>query len=76
MTALLSGAGFKFLDVYVSSDESLSWLETRTARMAQSGPSPVTTQVLFGDDFPEMIRDQLHSLMERRIRTVSYICEA
>ena len=76
MTVLLSGAGFKILDVNDSSDESLSWLEARTTRMAQSGPSPVTTQVLFGDDFPEMIRNQLHCLTERRIRTVSYICEA
>lgn len=76
MKALLYGAGFKILDVHDSTDESQSWLEARTTRMAQSGPSPVTTQVLFGGDFPEMIRNQIRCLTERRIRTVSYICEA
>ena len=73
MKALLSGAGFKILDVHDSTDESQSWLE---ARMARSDPSLVTTQLLFGDDFPEMIRNQMRCLTERRIRTVSYICEA
>jgi ubiquinone/menaquinone biosynthesis C-methylase UbiE len=73
---LLSDAGFRILDVHDSTDESLGWLETRTTGMAQSGLSSVTTQILFGDDFPEMISNQTHSLRERRIRTVSYICEA
>lgn len=76
MKALLSGAGFNILDVHDSTDESLSWLEARTMRMAQSGPSPVTIQILFGDDFPEMIQNQTRCLTERRIRTVSFICEA
>ena len=76
MKNLLSDAGFSILDIHDSTDESLDWLETRTAGMAQSGPSPVTIQVLFGDDFPEMIRNQTRGLKERRIRTVSYICEA
>jgi len=76
MKALLSGAGFKILDVHDSTDESLSWLEARTMRMAQAGPSPVTIQILFGDDFSEMIQNQTRCLMERRIRTVSFICEA
>jgi ubiquinone/menaquinone biosynthesis C-methylase UbiE len=76
MKALLSGAGFNILDVRDSTDESLSWLEARTIRMAQSGPSPVTIQLLFGDDFPEMVRNQTRCLRERCIRTVSFICEA
>ena len=76
MKKLLSDAGFRVLDVHDSTDESLGWLEARTTSMAQSGPSPVTTQILFGDDFPEMISNQTRNLRERRIRTVSYICEA
>ena len=76
MKVLLSGAGFKILDVHDSTDESQSWFEARAARMAQSGPSPVTTQILFGDDFTAMTRNQVRNLTERRIRTVSYICEA
>ncbi len=73
MKSLLADAGFKVLDVHDSTDESQSWFE---ARMAQSDPSLVTTQLLFGDDFPEMARNQVRNLTERRIRTVSYICEA
>ncbi len=76
MKKLLSDAGFKLVSVHDSSDESLGWLEARTAGTIQSGPSPVTTQILFGEDFPEMIRNQTHNLRERKIRTVSYICEA
>jgi ubiquinone/menaquinone biosynthesis C-methylase UbiE len=75
MKKLLSDAGFRILDVHDSTDESLGWLEARTTGMAQSGPSPVATQILFGDDFPEMISNQTRNLRERRIRTVSYICE-
>jgi ubiquinone/menaquinone biosynthesis C-methylase UbiE len=76
MVKLLSDAGFRILGVHDSTDESLGWLEARTTGKAKSGPSPVTTQVLFGDDFPEMIGNQTRGLRERRIRTVSYICEA
>jgi ubiquinone/menaquinone biosynthesis C-methylase UbiE len=76
MKVLLSDAGFKILDVHDSTDESQSWFEARTTRMAQSDSPPVTIQILFGDDFPEMVRNQMRGLTERRIRTVSYICEA
>jgi len=76
MKMLLSDAGFNILDVHDSTHESLNWLEARTAGTIQSGPSPVTIQILFGEDFPEMIRNQTHNLRERKIRTVSYICEA
>jgi ubiquinone/menaquinone biosynthesis C-methylase UbiE len=75
MTILLSDAAFNILDVHDSTHESLSWLEARTTHMAQSGPSPVITQILFGSDFPEMISNQIRNLTERKIRTVSYICE-
>ncbi len=76
MKVLLSDAGFKISNVHDSTDESQSWFEARTTRMAQSGPPPVTSQVLFGGDFIEMARNQVRNLTERRIRTVSYICEA
>jgi ubiquinone/menaquinone biosynthesis C-methylase UbiE len=76
MAALLSGAGFEILDVRDSTEESLKWLELRTANMAKAGTSPITTQILFGEDFAEMVRNQLRCLTEKRIRTVSYICEA
>jgi ubiquinone/menaquinone biosynthesis C-methylase UbiE len=76
MEKLLSGAGFGIMEINDSTDDSLNWLEARTAGMAKSGLAPVTIQLLFGDAFPEMISNQTRSLRERRIRTVSYICEA
>ncbi len=76
MKSLLAEAGFKVLDVHDSTEESQGWFEAMTARMAQSGPPPVTFQTFLGGDFPEMARNQVRNLTERRIRTVSYICEA
>lgn len=76
MQLLLTEAGFRILDFYDSTEDSQSWFEEITARMAQSGPPPVTFQVFLGGDFPEMARNQVRNLAERRIRTVSYICKA
>jgi len=76
MERFLSDAGFKILNFRDSTEESLNWIEARTKRMAQSGPSPVTIQILFGGDFDEMVANQTRGLRERRIRTVSFICEA
>ena len=76
MNSLLEDAGFKILDVHDSTDESLIWFEAMAARLAQSGPPPVTFQVFLGDDFREMVKNQVLNLKERRIRTISYICES
>lgn len=76
MESLLGHAGFKILDVHDSTGESQSWFEEMTACMARSGPPPVTFQTFLGSDFPEMARNQVRNLTERRIRTVSYICQA
>jgi ubiquinone/menaquinone biosynthesis C-methylase UbiE len=76
MKKLLSDAGFRILDIHDSTDESLDWIETRTSAMTQEKSDFVTIGILFGDDFPNMIRNQTRGLKERRIRTVSYICEA
>ena len=76
MESLLAGAGLTILDVHDSTDESQSWFEAMTARMAQSGPPPVSFQIFLGGDFPGMARNQVRNLAERRIRTVRYICQA
>lgn len=77
MQKLLGDAGFKILDQRDSTRESLEWLEARSAAKANPGPLPVTVQLLFGnDDYVEMIANQARGLRERRILTVSYICEA
>lgn len=76
MESLLAGAGFKILESHDSTSESQSWFEAMTARMEESGPPAVTFQAFLGSDFPEMARNQVRNLTDRRIRTVSYICEA
>lgn len=45
------------------------------ARMAQTAPA-VTFQSFLGEDFPIMARNQVSNLRDRRIRTVTYICQA
>ncbi len=74
MEALLAGAGFRILAVNDSTEESLEWFEAMAARMAQAVPA-VTFQSFLGEDFPTMARNQVSNLRDRRIRTVTYICQ-
>ncbi len=76
MEEYLTNAGFKIIEVKDSTKESLNWLEARTKSGSDQNSSPFTTQILFGDIFPEMVRNQIIGLRERRIRTVSFYCEA
>ncbi len=76
MKTLLTGAGFKLLDVEDSTEESQSFFERMTAQMAKTGSSPVAWRSFLGDDFPVMARNQVRNVTERRIRTVSFICAA
>jgi hypothetical protein len=75
MERLLIDAGFKLLDTQDSTDESQSFFERMTEQMAKTGAPPVAWRVFLGDDFPVMARNQVRNVSERRIRTVSYICE-
>jgi ubiquinone/menaquinone biosynthesis C-methylase UbiE len=74
--ALLADAGFEIQAAHDSTAESQAWFAAMAKRMARAGPPPVTFQAILGDDFPEMARNQVRNLAERRIRTVSYICRA
>lgn len=76
MKILLTSAGFKLLEVQDSTEESQSFFERMTARMAKTGSSPVMWQLFLGDDFPAMARNQVRNVTERRIRTVTFICMA
>ena len=76
MKSLLAEAGFNILDIHDSTAESQIWLEAKTAQMAESGPPPLSFQTFLGDDYRKMVRNQVCNLTERRVRTVSYICEA
>ncbi len=75
MTDLLNGTGFSILETHDSTEESQRWFEALAARMGNSAP-PVTFRLFLGDAFPEMAANQVRNLKDRRIRTVSYICEA
>jgi ubiquinone/menaquinone biosynthesis C-methylase UbiE len=76
MRRLLHEAGFTVQHVDDSTEESQGFFERIVGRIGQAGPPPVTFQAFLGDDFPEMARNQVRNLAERRIRTVSFICEA
>jgi hypothetical protein len=76
MRRLLHEAGFTVQHVDDSTEESQGFFERIVGRIGQAGPPPVTLQAFLGDDFPEMARNQVRNLAERRIRTVSFICEA
>lgn len=75
MLSLLSDAGFRVVEVLDSTDESQSWFEAMSARLAQLAPA-VTFQAFMGNDFPTMAQNQVRNLQDRRIRTVSYLCAA
>lgn len=75
MPRLLSDAGFGIVAVTDSTEESQRWFEGMAQRAAGTAPG-VTFQAFLGDDFAEMARNQVANLRERRIRTVSYVCEA
>lgn len=75
MMSLLSQVGFRILKVEDSTEESLRWFEEMARRMANAAPA-VSFRAFLGDDFPAMARNQVANLKERRIRTVSFICEA
>ena len=76
MLSLLRDAGFKIVDVQDSTQEALRWFEAMAARLAAAAAPAVTFQTFLGNDFPQMARNQVANLRDRRIRTVTYVCEA
>lgn len=76
MQALLKDAGFTILEVQDSTEAGLAWFEAMAARMAAGATPAVTFQSFLGNDFPAMARNQVANLRDRRIRTVTYVCEA
>lgn len=76
MRRLLTDAGFEIIDEIDSTDAGLDWFKDVASRMQKSGPPPVTFQSFLGGDFPQMARNQVQNLAERRIRTATYVCQA
>ncbi len=75
MESLLTGAGFRIVEIEDSTDESQRWFEELAGRLHQKTPV-VSFRDFMGADFPTMARNQVTNLRERRIRTVTYVCEA
>jgi ubiquinone/menaquinone biosynthesis C-methylase UbiE len=75
MQALLGSAGFRILSATDSTEESQAWFEAVAARMAKAAPV-VSFRTFLGEDFPTMTRNQVSNLRERRIRTMTYVCQA
>lgn len=76
MQSLLTRAGFMIVDVQDSTEEGQRWFELMAARIAAGAVPAVTFQTFLGNDFPAMARNQVTNLRERRIRTVTYVCQA
>ena len=77
MKDLLRGAGFKITEIRDSTAESQKWFEeTRLKNGQNTGRTSKSFHALIGKDFPGATQNQLINLGERRIRTVTYVCEA
>jgi len=76
MESLLQAAGFEILQRKDSTEESLAWFERVAASWQKTGPPKLSLQIFLGEDFPLMAQNQLRNLDERRIRTVSFVCQA
>lgn len=73
---LLRAAGFTVVEEIDSTEADWLWFRKMAERLETTGPPPVSFRAFFGEDFPEMARNQVRNLAERRIRTVTYICRA
>lgn len=76
MQSLLTNAGFRIVEVQDATEEGQRWFEAMAARIAEGAVPAVTFQTFLGNDFPQMARNQVANLRERRIRTVTYVCQA
>lgn len=76
MRDLLRNASLRIEAEVDSSEESLEWFKDLASRSASAATPSVTFQAFLGDAFPQMARNQVRNLAERRIRTVSYVCRA
>jgi len=76
MRSLLAAAGFRIIESQDSTEDGQRWFEAMAARMASGAVPAVTFQAFLGNDFPAMARNQVANLRDRRIRTVTFVCEA
>ena len=66
---LLGGTGFEELAWIDETAPALHWYRKRLATMPAE-PPPLSLYLLFGDEFPEMLRNQVLNLSEGRVSVV------
>jgi ubiquinone/menaquinone biosynthesis C-methylase UbiE len=69
----LDRAGFAIEDEIDSTEASAAWFRERFERLSAAGTSGLGFHLFLGSAYPEMVRNQVQNLMERRIRTVMYV---
>jgi ubiquinone/menaquinone biosynthesis C-methylase UbiE len=74
MRELLTGAGFEIVSETDSSDASLEWFRKVRARIEREGPPAVSFAAFLGPTCEQMAANQVVNLIERRVRTVMYVC--
>ena len=72
--ALLKDAGFEELAWIDETAPALRWYQRRPAA-TPGGPPPLGLHLMFGDDFGEMLRNQVRNLKESRISIVQAVFE-
>lgn len=76
MRHFLDLAGFSIEAEIDSTESSADWFRERFERLSTSGLSGLGSHLFLGSDYPAMVRNQVQNLMERRIRTVTYVATA
>ena len=69
----LDAAGFKILSWCDTTEAALAWFAAKSAEIKKHGRPIVGYHILLGDDFPQMGRNQLRSLKEKRMTLLQVI---
>ncbi len=73
MREMLVAAGFEILHWLDTTATGRAWFQRVGGRLQANGPSPFGLQILFGEDFSAMARNQVRNLEEDRIALVEVI---
>ncbi len=74
MEALLREAGFHPVEVQDATRESEDWFSQMPSSPATGQAQLPNLGLLLGPDFPQMMRNQIRNLKERRIGVMRYVC--
>jgi len=71
----LETAGFKILSWRDTTDDGLAWFKAKSAQIKKLGKPILGYQILLGEDFPQMARNQLRSFNENRMTLLQAIAK-